>query len=224
MKSTLFELKYPSDAPDRYEESNLILRVPILPAFAIEFTEFWVPDQLEKTQKHLVEGEDYSVDSDKLTWKGFEPAIFIRNPIYRLKVYHHGIRDYKLLFPHIEECELKQRLGDFYHEAEIAFENAAWLSFALMCGAVYEGVLFSIINNNKSFHKLIRDGIRLGVLDKNDSDIMDDTRKIRNIVHANKYERPYVSRLQALDMRTLLDKIIKRDWCSFKASESLDSK
>ena len=86
-----------------------------------------------------------------------------------------------------------------------------------MCAAVYEGVLFSIIRDNKKFNNLIEDAIELGVLDKRESAVIDEARDIRNLVHANRYKTPYVSRMQAMDMRALMDKIIKRDWSSYKA-------
>ncbi len=212
MNTVVFELKYPADAPDRLKETDLIFKIPLLPAYAIEYTEFSVPDQLNENQKRLIEGKNYFIENNKLIWKYFEPPLFIVDAKYRLTVHHHGIRDYKLLFPYIENDILKQRLGDFYREAEIAFENAAWLSFALTCGAIYEGILFSISQKDSTFNILIKDAGKLGIIDEKESEIMHVVRKLRNLVHGNQYIQPYVSRLQAMDMRTVMNKIIKRDW------------
>lgn len=128
----------------------------------------------------------------------------------KLVIHYHGIRDYKLLFPFIVDTSLQERLGNFYREAEISFENSAWLSFMLMCGAIFEGMLFAKLGQGITFYSLINAARQINLIDADEESIMTQVRLYRNLVHAKKHSEPYVSRVYAMDARTTLDKLIKK--------------
>jgi hypothetical protein len=90
------------------------------------------------------------------------------------------------------------------------FRNGGWLSYALMCGAIFEGLLFAMLNVNKSFKELIQDALSSGKIDSQTSTIMDKTRDFRNLVHSNRFRQPYITRAEAMDIRTIMDKLIKK--------------
>ena len=70
MKSTVFELKFPSDAPDRYKETDVKFPIPTLKAYAIEYSEFTFKGGFGE-HKEMVEGQNYSLVDDGLIWHGF---------------------------------------------------------------------------------------------------------------------------------------------------------
>jgi hypothetical protein len=204
MKSTIFDLdvaaptcahKNPSDSIHIYE-----FTIPTLSAFAIEYF------TLQFGALSCFPSKEDSIQNDKLTvcleydLNGLDS---------KLVVHYHGIRDYKLLFPFVADTSLQERLGNFYREAEIAFENASWLSFMLMCGAIFEGILFAKLESEDSFHKLISTANQQGLIDTRTESIMNKVRGYRNLVHADNYTKPYVSRVDAMDTRITLDKLIK---------------
>ena len=210
MKSFVFDLKWPQDAPDRMINNEVEFNIPILPAFAIEYSDFSFTDSLVECKSLLVEGRDYILRNDKLVWSDFTAPL--HKPAYRLTIYHHGIRDFSLLFPHVCDNALKCRLGRFYKEADTAFENGIWLSFALMCGALYEGLLFAYLEENLNFFDLINKAGDKEIIDSNIVEIMHRARNLRNLVHANNFSKEFVSRSDAMDMRKVMDFLIKMDW------------
>ena len=105
---------------------------------------------------------------------------------------------------------MRVRLGEFYREAELNFDGGAWLSFALMCGAIFEGILYAKLEINKGFKELIKAAFTDSKITSQTRDIMDMVREYRNLVHSNKYKDPYITRANALDIRTTLDKLIKK--------------
>lgn len=210
MKSTVFELKFPPNAPDRYKESDVKFSIPTLRAYAIEYSEFTFKGGFNE-HKELVEGQGYTLVDDGLIWHGFFEPKLLGMDYYRLVIHYHGIKDYALLFPHIQNLPLQQRLGSFYEESEISFDNGAWLAFALMCGAIYEGMLFDHGGGQeRTFSELIALGKRESVLDEFSEGIMNRTRELRNLVHPGLAEKPFVTRAEAMNMRTVLDRLIKQ--------------
>ena len=204
MKSTIFDLdttaptcvhKNPSDSIHLYE-----FTIPTLPAFAIEYF------TLQFGALSCFPGKEDSIQNDKLT---VCPGYDLEGFDSKLVVHYHGIRDYKLLFPFVVDPSLQERLGNFYREAEITFENASWLSFMLMCGAIFEGILFAKLKQNKSFNDLISAASQQGLIDTHTKSIMTIVRCYRNLVHANRHTEPYVSRIDAMDTRITLDRLIK---------------
>lgn len=204
MKSTIFELDITASTCVYENPSNSIhiyeFTIPILPAFAVEYF------TLQFGSLSCFPDKQDSIQKDKLTvFTGYS----LDELDSKLVIHYHGIRDYNLLFPFVANSSLKERLGNFYREAEITFENASWLSFMLMCGAIFEGILFAKLGQDKSFNNLIRAASHKGLIDAHTESIMNTVRGYRNLVHANKHTDPYVSRMDAMDTRITLDKLIK---------------
>lgn len=177
--------------------------IPILDAFAVEH--FQVQFLLDNGR--LCIGKS-TLRNRCLTIEG--PAL-ARMAEYEitLTVHFHGIRDYSLLFPWVSEAKLRSRLGDFYREADAAFDSASWLSFSLMCGALFEGILYARTNTNDSFSNLIATAESSGDIDSDTAQIMHKVRGYRNLVHANRYNTAFVTRADAMDTRTVLDRLLR---------------
>jgi hypothetical protein len=126
----------------------------------------------------------------------------------KLQIYYHGIREFELLFPSVNNQKLRIRLGEFYKESELAFDNGAWLSFVLMSGSIFEGVLYSLINKNETFQKLIDQALSNGLITTYESNIMHKVRNFRNLVHSSRYDEPFVPRADAMDVKRLLEDFI----------------
>ncbi|MUH00093.1 DUF4145 domain-containing protein [Scytonema sp. UIC 10036] len=204
MKSTVFGLditaptcihKEPTDGTHIYE-----FIIPTLPAFAIEYY------TLQYGAMSCFPSKADSIENDKLI---IHLEYNLSNLDSKLVIHYYGIRDYKLLFPFINNISLQERLGHFYREAEITFENGSWLSFMLMCGAIFEGILFAKLKQNKSFKDLIDAASQQGLIDTQTKTIMTKVREYRNLVHANRHTETYVSQIDAMDTRVTLDKLIK---------------
>lgn len=181
------------------------INIDLLPAFAIDHCILSINGFNYYT--------DFTLNNNILHWDG--NFCLQDNDELILTIIYFGIRDYQLLFPWITNQDLKIRLGDFYREAEINFENGCWLSYALMCGALYEGILFAKfpLRNSRglfyTFKQLIDHAYNETCINIATKNLMDKTRDIRNLVHANNHVKPFVSRLEAMDMRTTMDSLIK---------------
>ena len=84
-----------------------------------------------------------------------------------------------------------------------------------MSGAIYEGMLFDYGGcKEDKFAELISMGKEKGILDEFSSGIMDRTRELRNLVHPGRAGERFVTRADATDMRTVMDRLIKKaaDW------------
>ena len=189
-------------------ESEIIFQVPTLPAYAaIDYSirfEYLSPFSSELGEPRY-EVNDDSVNVSNL---GFTMS----NTIKGLLVVHHvGIKDYTLLFPHIDNEPLKKRLGDFAQEAETAFENKAWMSYVLMVGAVLEGLLYAQFGNKK-FAELIARAKDNNIIETSEADLFDEVRETRNRVHASKFEQPFTDRSTALELSVAYDRLLKRIW------------
>ena len=128
----------------------------------------------------------------------------------RITIFHYGIRDYSLLFPNVSPLDLKNRLGEFYREAEITFDSASWLGFALMCGALFEGILYFSLKKNNKFIDLISNARAQNIINSEEEKIINKVRDARNLVHANKHQDPYITRLDAMDIKITLDKLLNK--------------
>lgn len=82
----------------------------------------------------------------------------------------------------------------------------------LMCGAIFEGMLFAKLEqpNNSKFHQLITSARQNNLINIDTESKMNKVRVYRNLVHASRHSDPYVSRVDAMDIRTTLDKLIKK--------------
>lgn len=210
MKSTVFELKFPSVPNDWQPHKGVTFPIPTLKAYAIEYAEFTCKGGFNE-HKEMIDGHDFELLEDGLVWHSPFKPMFPGMNYYRLVIHYYGIKDYGLLFPHVEDTALQQRLGQFYQEAEVSFDSGAWLAFALMTGAIYEGMLFECFGRKeRKFAELIDRGSRAEILDEFSARIMDRTRELRNLVHPGRAEQPFVTRAEAMDMRTVLDRLIKK--------------
>jgi hypothetical protein len=118
-------------------------RVPTLPAYAIEYAELRVNRSTDGVGKaDLLLDRDFEIKGDIVIWPTYNPPLGGGVASERLIVHFHGIRDYGCLFPQMGCEAMTRRVGEYYREAEICFEQSAWFSFAVMCGAVFEGLLF----------------------------------------------------------------------------------
>ena len=117
MKSTVFDLTYPSNGPGWGESGNAEFPIPTLKAYAIEYSEFKVTGGLH-AHKEMIEGQDYTLKESALLWHSAVASMLRGMDYFRLVIHYHGIRDYGLLFPHIQNAELQRRLGQFYEESE----------------------------------------------------------------------------------------------------------
>ncbi|EKO3807806.1 hypothetical protein NTE05_005074 [Vibrio harveyi] len=124
----------------------------------------------------------------------------------RLTIYHHGIRDYSLLFPTVTNLDLRERLGLYYQEAESAFESGSWLSFMLMSGALFEGMLHHKLGGNDQFASLIS---RINDMSETDIALIQKIKNFRNLVHASRFNEPYVTRADAMDIKIILDRMLR---------------
>lgn len=205
MKSTAFVLDY-KDSKTIYTQNRelheYVFEVPLAPAYAIEYF------TLHVGSLSAYPSERDSLIGNKLTLS-LSYELDDEDSCY-VTIFYHAIRDYKLLFPNVSIPDLQERLGCFYMEAEKSFDSALWLSFALMCGALFEGILFHKLGCvNKSFNDLTVLAKSSRVIDLKTADTIDEVRKFRNLVHSNRYNSRYVTRTEAMDIRVVLDKLIR---------------
>ncbi len=199
MDSTIFDI---DTSTGILNSLTITYNVPSLSAYAVDHS-----DVLINGLGSHHEGVDYEIIGNRLVWN--HPAAIDIHDKVRLVIYYHGIRDYRLLFQGIPNSSLVERLASFYEEAEKDFRSGAWLSYALMCGGIFEGLLFAILNVNKSFKDLTEDALAAGRIDAQTFNIMAKTRNFRNLVHANRHVNAYIARAEAMDIRTTMDKLIK---------------
>jgi len=203
MKSTIFKLD-PSAPTTTYNPSGpdyiYTFKLPLIPAFAVEYF------MIHYGALSTLPDRSHTLTGDVLT---VNPGYNLDDMDCRIVIFYHGIRDYSLLFPNVNPPNLQSRLGEFYREADAAFDAAAWLSFMLMCGALFEGILFFKSGANQSFNDLILSAATKGTIDSQTRAIMDSVRQYRNLVHANRYAELYVSRADAMDTRITLDRLLR---------------
>lgn len=187
-------------------KDNIVYELPITNAFGIisyTFYNGYISSGLES---------DFILKDGNLVLKGYAKSYSMLEDISILVINYQEIRDYKLLFPRIlkENKELAERLGKYYYEGEKSFENQAWLTYSLMCAAIYEGLLYFTNTQDKSFFERIEKAYNSNIIDENEKEIMHTAREYRNLVHAEKYTKEYVSRKSAVDMRTTMDCLVYR--------------
>jgi hypothetical protein len=195
------------DAYDRVES----VVVSTLSAYAIGYAEFTPPSELDSGHHVLHSGADFDITGEQIIFRSVFGLKFGGFETSRLVIHFHGIRDHALLFPQVTEPQLKARLGAYYQEADVTFENGAWLSFVLMSAAIYEGLLaWKLQRQDDKFVRLIETARTGGIIDAREYNILNMARKHRNLVHASRYQEPWVERVTAMDMRTTLDGLIRK--------------
>jgi hypothetical protein len=208
MKSKVFDLSGIENKCEKQNDREFIWNfdVPTLSAYAVEYFALNI-DGLhhfihDSSSGKLRPGQIIGDRASVSFWFDYD-----QYSSYTLEIYYREIRDYSLLFPGVLNDQLRQRLGQFYEEADRAYDDALWFSFAMMCGAVFEGLLFAKLGN-KNFCSLIDLALANDLIDQNGAVIMHKARVLRNLIHANRYCKPFVERVDAIEMRTLLDKLI----------------
>lgn len=224
MKTQQFKLSRCLFAPDQYNDNTRTARylAPTLPAYAIEYAELIVSSDLDgRSDTRVFIDQGFEINGDEVLWHSYRRALFgMHEPV--LIVHYHGIRDYQLLFPSISTDERIQRLANYYEEADKCFEEGAWLSFMLMCGAVFEGLLFDRLGSSdlNNFKALIIKAAEDNHITEVERSLMDTIRGYRNMVHLDNNEDSYVSRADVMDTRKVLDNIVQRFSYSSEAQKN----
>jgi hypothetical protein len=211
MKTTVFTGA--QMAVQSYDSSEYVatVDVPTLSAYAIEYAEFTPPRDVDAGYHLFPSGQEFNIADEKICFSTGLSLKFGGFESCRLVIHYHGIRDHGLLFPQVTEPKLQARLGQFYEEADAAFERGAWLSFALMSAAVYEGLLgWKLQASQDKLFKLVDTALKNVIIDARESRILHTARKHRNLVHASRYTDQWVQRAAAMDMRTTLDGLIRK--------------
>lgn len=224
MKTLIFELK-----PEYFEEieGNFYYELEALAAFGISYSFINISGIMcDETEHFEIINEGKTIKFEDWIKKYLDGTI-------RLYIYYFCIKDYSALFPKIKKVdqELATRLGDFYREAEISFTNECWLTYVLMCAAIYEGILYfeledkfdtiirryklKTIRNKRNkiiidFINLIRYAEETAYLTNEEAKVIHFTRECRNLVHANNYEEEYITRKKAVEIMVTMDKLINR--------------
>jgi len=209
MKSILFEINNNDIQCLKNEDSEtkndfeyvIVISLPLFSAFSVEYFSVVVDNQsvpcsIEKN----IKGGNIRILSEYSINEQYEVTVML---------YYHGIRDYSLLFPWIEGEQLRQRIGYYHEEADKNFESGAWFSFSVMCGAIFEGILYAKGIQGDRFYDKIQNAFREGLLTERQKEIFDLVRKYRNALHSNLYEVPLITRKDAMDIKNTLNMIIK---------------
>jgi hypothetical protein len=203
MESTRFIVTSGSNS----DQNFLRYKVSLLPAYAINYSVFEHTNIIQEAYEiptYRLEHDELVVDTSKYSFP---------SPISTgvLTIYHHGIKDYRLLFPHMANDSLATRLGQFAEEAETAFKNAAWLSYSLMVAAVIEGLLYNLFGNT-SLNQLIAQAKNKTIITDEEAELFKKSKDLRNLVHANRHDQDFAERSAALELSVSYDKLLKMDW------------
>jgi len=182
--------------------------VPTLPAYAIIDSRLDLENSMHTDAGYVL--PHYELLNDCVVTPGRFQDIF-QSPSGILTIYHNGIKDYKLLFPHIENDSLRTRLAQFAEEANNAFESQSWISYGLMVGGVLEGLLYNEFER-KTFKELIEAAAGKKLISDDEAKLIDNIRITRNRIHACKHEEVITDRKTALELSTAYDRLIKRNW------------
>ncbi len=219
MKSTLYNIKttgknYNESRCEIDQQYNCKITIPNLDAYAVEYFTVQI--------NGLAVNDDYLLPQTSKCIEFTSKNSLLSHDV-KLIIHYHGIRNYANLFPWINDEELKERIGHYYRELELSFSNHSWLTFSLMSGALFEGLLYAKLNKpkkqvkrkgkyidtDKTFNELIIQAGIQNLISNEMRKIMNEVRSIRNLVHANKYKMNYVNREKAYDIMSLIDNIIK---------------
>lgn len=215
MNSTNFTLINPQyrvkQDDSGHDKKHVVYKVPTLPAYSI--SNFSI-DKINQSLDGDIQYDSPAIVDDLLIVYGgdrFDQVINPADPL--LTIYHFGISDYSLLFPQINEPDLRERVGLFMEEADKAFTQRAWLSFCVMAGGVFEGLLSHLTED----HKMTLGGIvnkveSLAIFDSHQISVLRQVVSFRNHVHAGRYQETTASRSDAMHVRVQLDYFIKMDW------------
>lgn len=182
------------------------LRVKTLSAYAVDHAFL-----IQNGNHILVDGKRIRLDEDNVTVDDDGLCKIIDNEdVLILHIYYYGIRKYEKLFPDVlaKSKDTAERLGKYYSEAEMCFETGAWLSFALMAGAIFEHMLAHKLGMEDTLHNLTREAINRNIINSDQGDIINIIRNYRNLIHAGRINEKYIERADAMDARKLVDHLI----------------
>lgn len=207
-------LDEPIDFLDRSHFGNFTAKYyePILEAFSIEYAILKVHDFIEESpRKELLLDEEFQIDGPYIYRSNYIGKMPGSNSSPALIIHYHGVKDYSKLFPAINDHKIREVLGKYYEEAENNFESRSWLSFILMCGGIFEGLLENILNKKyRSFNNIVNDAYKGGYINELEYKLIADVKDQRNLVHPRRAKSKYITRSQAMDIRKVLDDMIVR--------------
>lgn len=211
MNVTTFRLENPECIPEGnpvFGVHRAVYRIPTLPAYALIDSHL-----ILESNPHIDLGYSpviYTLKNDVVEvpnkhWNIFGP------PTGLLTIYHNGIKDFELLFPHVVDDSLRARIGEFAEEANNCFQSKSWVSYCLMVGGVLEGLLYDRFGD-LTFNKLIEKARKSKILSQDEAALIDEVRSARNKIHANKHREKIVNRKMALELSTAYDRLVKMNW------------
>lgn len=219
MKTAYFKLSNPDYKSEPIEygfcKKWVTYKISILPAYAIaSYTIQGMKTNIDgviSSVESAVNGDTVAIyDVDQLTH-------MLTPPETTLIINYLGIRDYQCFFPHFENGKLKERAAQFMEEADKTFDEASWLSFVLMAGAVFESYLVDMTGDKKStFGGLIKKISKNDFFDEDEIKILTEASDARNLVHAGRFEDIYLTRDKAMTVRLALEQFLRKDWCGLK--------
>lgn len=208
MRSTVFNLERFIDGPDYGESKPTVFEVPMLPAYSIEYATLTLPPGLDSgASPDLLDGDGFNINGKQvMVTTNYNRTFFSGSP--RLVVHYNAIRDYALLFPSVKK-EKADGLGEYYREAEANYASGAWLSFCLMAGSIYEGLLQVFLEDEGSHFVTLIENAKDKVIDEETAKHMNEIREMRNLTHLNNHKKP-LDRILVVDIRKELDRIVKK--------------
>lgn len=211
MNVTTFRLENPVCIPDGdpiFGAQRALYKIPTLPAYALIDSHLALDSSPHIDMAHptvIYTLKNDIVEVHNRHWNIFGP------PPGLLTIYHNGIKDFELLFPHVTNNSLRARIGVFAEEASNCFESKSWVSYCLMVGGVLEGLLHNRFGN-LAFSKLINEARKSNILSEEEVSLMDEVRLARNKIHANRHQERITNRRMALELSTAYDRLIKMNW------------
>ena len=213
MKTTVFQLLNPQERTTNplFDVSETIYTIPTLPAYSV------IDVTLDYLDRSSVETGNFRpafiIEGDKIRVSGTSTFWGRSSDKNRLVVHYAGIRDYRLLFPHIKDLSVSKRLGQYAEEAEVSFEAGIWMPFVMMAGAVIEGLLDDCTPAAfGKFEKMIDRAQDQKILTENDALLCHRVRHARNLIHSRRHSEAYVDRSLAMDTYVFYHELIKRHW------------
>lgn len=219
MKTANFLLNNPSYKSETseygFEKSHAIFKVPILPAYAIlNHTIQGVKSNLDGQTTSI---ESAIVDDTVIVYNVSDFSLRLSPDQPILVVNYLGITDYQNFFPQFKGMSLHERAGLFMEEADKAFDESAWLAFAMMAGAVFESLLYDMVDAEwGSLGPLIEKTEKKGIFDRMEISALQDANAARNLVHANRFKDEYITRKVAMNIRVVLEQFLRYNWTEIK--------
>jgi len=198
------------------DQSIKYLDLEFLNSLSINYINIYISGAPQQT-----EDADYTVDGRRLILSSELSSSVGVNDEIELLIHYYGVRDYQSLFYFLGDHELEDKMGRYYHESELCFVNGCWLSYLMMVGAIFEGILYDKLkdaieldkdNAAKNFGKLLDKAYGDGSIIDETYMIMNSIRKKRNLVHVGCDPDSYPTYTDAMDAKAVLMKEMIRIW------------